>query len=196
MADRGAIEGRGERLSGDGGQVHRAPAEVGDLLRMSLGPAGVGPACRVTGIRGRRRVAALERRRQSRIADRSGEAPVAHALEAPVPTLRRQPDLEGDPRVGGGMHDAPHSAEGGKLHGPGRPQFSRQLERPSRLERRLRDVRIGRSMGFETRAIGRSGRARGAKCERQTDATGRHRHCSHASSPPRASQPDGPSGPV
>ncbi len=136
MVRRGAIEGPGQRLAGDSGQMHRPPAEIDDLLRMALGPAGVGASLGVAGVGGRGGIATLHRRHQAGIADRPGEPAVADALEAAIPAGAGQPDLKADARVGGWMQHALDPAEGGKLDRPGGPQLRRDGEGPCRLQRR------------------------------------------------------------
>ena len=90
---------RGKRLLAlRGGLVHRAVAEVGQLFRMTEREAGMSAG--VSGIGGRGRVAACERRRERAVLDRARPRAIADLLELSVPAGLRQPDLRSNVRVG------------------------------------------------------------------------------------------------
>ncbi len=179
MARRRAIKGFGKRLARDGGQVHRPPAEVDDLLGVSLCPAGVGSPLTVTGVGRRGRVAALHRRHEAGIADRASKSAISNSLETAVPALARQPHLEGDARVRRGMEDTLNPAKGGKLHGSSWSQFWRDHKGSGRLDRRGRDLGIGKGPPLQSRTVSRPRGPGGQKGERQSDAVRRQGLCSH-----------------
>ena len=77
-------------------------AQIGHELRMTERPRRVMPLfVDVSGIGARGRVPAVERGRHRGVADDTGGAAIAHALEFAVPVLLRQPDLEPHCRLRG-----------------------------------------------------------------------------------------------
>ena len=111
----------GDDLRGDlGREVDGAPAEVLDLFGVAKGPGGVGDFCLVTGVGAGDGESALEIGGELLVAEGAGEASVADAEVAAVPTLLRQPDFKADLRVAGGAQDAGDAAEGGEIAERGR----------------------------------------------------------------------------
>src|ERR1700677_3505930 len=76
------------------GQVDGAPAEVGNLFRMAVGPTGIFAICLVAGIGARGGVAAAQVDGQRWVSDGSGKSAIANAEKALVPLFFRQPDFE------------------------------------------------------------------------------------------------------
>ena len=91
---RGAEVRGHDRFRGDGHLVHRAPPEIDQLLRVPQREDR--RVADVTGVGGRRGVAARERASHGGIGNRAAERAVAHRLEFAVPARCGQPDFHLD----------------------------------------------------------------------------------------------------